>query len=408
MKKKLLLYLLFILSLQAHSQIVFEKGYFVDNNDKKTTCLIKNTDWGNNPTEIQYKLDEQDQPVSISIQQIKEFGIDNQSKYERFTVDVDKSSQVIRDMGYDKNPEFKKETLLLKVLLEGKASLYEYSSSSLTRYFFKTDSLPITQLIFKSYKTSEEQIVQNKQYKQQLWMALKCDNTIIADVEKLNYRKNSLLKFFAKYNECSKSEYKNFNFDEKKDLFNLSIRPGITSSAISVSNNSVSTSDFNRDFDNKIGYRIGVEAELILPFNKNKWALIFEPTYVGGYKAEKSSLDSRTNEVLKGSIEYNAIELPIGLRYYMFLNNQSSVFVNVQAVMDQSINSKAYLEYSSQRNETLEPKAKGSFTLGAGYKYKQKYSVEFRANFGKNVLVNYKDWNSDYKSFALTFGYSIL
>ncbi|PBJ14286.1 hypothetical protein BSF42_07020 [Flavobacterium sp. ACN6] len=54
---------------------------------------------------------------------------------------------------------------------------------------------------------------------------------------------------------------------------------------------------------------------------------MFEPTYVGVYKAEKSRLDSRTNEILKGSIEYNAIELPIGLRYYMFLNNESSVFL---------------------------------------------------------------------------------
>ncbi|WP_125720283.1 porin family protein [Flavobacterium ustbae] len=407
MKIKLLLLFALILSFKSYSQIVFEKGYFIDNNDKKTNCLIKNIDWSNNPSEIQYKLDEQDQPITISIQQIKSFEIENQSKYERFTVDIDKSTSVISNMSYDKNPEFKKETVLLKVLLEGKASLYEYVFGNTTRYFFKTDSVEINQLVFKSYKTSEEQIAQNKQYKQQLWMALKCDNIVIADVEKLTYRKNSLLKFFTKYNECNNSKYTIFKSNEKRDLFNLNIRPGITSSVISISNPSMSTPDYDRDFDNKIGFRFGVEAELFLPFNKNKWAVIFEPTYVGGYKAEKSRLDSRTNEELKGNIQYNAIELPLGIRYYMFLNNDSSVFLNGQIVMDQAINSEAYLEYSSQRNTTLELKPTTSFAFGLGYKFKQKYSVEFRANLGKNVVANYREWNSNYKSFALTFGYSI-
>lgn len=407
MKNRLLICLLFLLSVEAYSQIIFEKGYFVDNNDKKTTCLIKNFDWSNNPTEIQYKLDEQDQPTSISISQIKAFGIENESKYERFTVDIDKSTQVISNMSYDKNPEFQKETALLKVLLEGKASLFEYISGNTKRYFFKTDTLSINQLVYKSYKTSEEQIAQNNQYKQQLWMTLKCDNIAINDVEKLSYKKSSLLKFFTKYNKCGNAEYTVFESKEKKDLFNLNIRPGITTSVISISNPSMSTPDYDRDFDNKIGFRFGVEAEFILPINKNKWALIFEPTYVGGYKAEKSRLDSKTNEELKGNIEYNSIELPIGVRYYMYLNNNSSLFINGQVVIEHAINSEAYVEYSTQRNTTLELKPTTSFTFGLGYKLKKKYSVEFRANFGKNVLDNYREWNSNYKSFALTFGYSI-
>ena len=407
MKNKLFICLLFLLSFQTYSQIIFEKGYFVDNNDKKTTCLIKNVDWSNNPTEIQYKLDEQDQPINISIAQIKAFGIDNHSKYERFTVDIDKSTQVISNMTYEKNPEFKKETSLLKVLLEGKASLFEYISGNTKRYFFKTDSLSINQLVYKSYKTSEVQIAQNNQYKQQLWMTLKCDNITTNDVEKLSYKKNSLIKFFKKYNDCNNSKYTVFETTEKRDLFNLNIRPGITTSAISISNSSMSTPDYDRDFDNKIGFRIGLEAEFILPINKNKWALIFEPTYVGGYKAEKSRLDSRTNEELKGSIEYNSIELPFGMRYYMFLKNNSSLFINGQVVMEHAVNSEAYVEYSTQRNTTLELKPTTSFTFGLGYKFKNKYSAEFRANLGKNVLDSNREWNSNYKSFALTFGYSI-
>jgi hypothetical protein len=51
----------------------------------------------------------------------------------------------------------------------------------------------------------------------------------------------------------------------------------------------------NAKFDNKISFRIGLEAEFILPFNKNKWAVFAEPTYQY-YKTEKQSL------FMKGSL----------------------------------------------------------------------------------------------------------
>jgi len=410
MNTKLLACLFLLFSIHSYSQITFQKGYFIDNNNKKTDCLIKNLDWLNNPTDLEYKLDEQDQSIKINISQLKSFGIDNESKYEKHTVDIDRSSRILSEMGYDKNPIFKSEDLLLKVLIEGKATLLEYNNDNLTRYFFKTDSLPVTQLIHKSYKITEAQIAENNQYKQQLWMGLKCDNIAINEVENLSYKKNRLIKFFIKYNQCNNSEFVDYKVKEKKDrdFFNLTIRPGITSSSLSVSSklNDNYGPNNNRyaDFTNKIGFRIGLEAEFIFPFNKNKWSFIFEPTY-SSYKAESTTVNP-SGRKRDFTADYNYIEFATGFRHYMFLNNDSKLFINAQYVIEHvSSNSKVVANYYDNITE-LEITPNNSFALGLGYNYKKKYSIEARTNL-KNVLGNYLEWTSKYQSFALVFGYSI-
>lgn len=126
MKKRILFLLITISTLNSYSQVSFEKGYYIDNTNQKINCLIKNVDWKNNPTEFEYKLAENSEPKKTTIKTIKEFGIDNISKYVRSTVNIDRSSESINNLSNDKNPIFKEEELFLKVLVEGKATLYQY------------------------------------------------------------------------------------------------------------------------------------------------------------------------------------------------------------------------------------------------------------------------------------------
>ena len=58
MKIKLLFLFTTIFTFNCYSQISFENGYFIDNNNQKINCLIKNLDWEKNPTEFKYKLSE--------------------------------------------------------------------------------------------------------------------------------------------------------------------------------------------------------------------------------------------------------------------------------------------------------------------------------------------------------------
>jgi len=86
---------------------------------------------------------------TISFEEILEFGIEGASKFIRRSVLIDKSSD---HLSLEKAPSFELETLMLKVLVEGKASLYYYTQGSFQRFFFANNGSEIQQLVYKKYK----------------------------------------------------------------------------------------------------------------------------------------------------------------------------------------------------------------------------------------------------------------
>jgi hypothetical protein len=395
MKNYLSFILISILSSNIYSQISFEQGYYIDNSGQKINCQIKNIDWDSNPTEFEYRLSIDDESKTATIKSAKGFGIDNISKYIRSTLDIDRSAENINNLSYDRKPIFKEETLFLKVLVEGKANLYEYKDGNLTRYFYNKESSSIEQLVYKSYKTENNKIGKNNRFKNQLWNDLKCSSFKINMANNLKYQKNELIDYFAKYNECNNGAYINYEEKQKKDLFNLSFRPGVNISTLSIQN-SVSNSR-NTDFGSELAFRFGIEAEFIMPFNKNKLALIIEPTYQY-FNSEKEI----TNQNVKA--EYTSIELPIGVRHYFFLNKNSKFFINGSFIIDlSSDNSKINFESGTD----LEIKTRNNLAFGLGYKHNDRYSLELRYQTSREILSDFVAWNSDYQTFSVIFGYSI-
>ena len=52
-------------------QINFESGYFINNDQDKVSCFIKNEDWLNNPTAFTYKLSENGNIQEATISEVK-------------------------------------------------------------------------------------------------------------------------------------------------------------------------------------------------------------------------------------------------------------------------------------------------------------------------------------------------
>jgi len=411
MKKQLLFLLITILSINCYSQINFEKGYYINNSNQKVDCLIKNIDWKNNPTEFEYKLTENSDTQKATIKTVKEFGVYNISKYSRHTVKIDKSSNDIREISNVKKGIFNDEELFLKVLIEGKASLYSFEDGNLKRYFYSKDDSTIVQLIFKKYSTLDNKIGTNIRYKQQLWNDLKCSTFKMSKVENLDYKKNDLVSFFVEYNECNNQEFINYEEKQKKDLFNLSIRAGINNSSLSIRNRVSNYKDVT--FDDELGFRFGIEGEFIMPFNKNKWAILIEPSYQY-YKSEKTKTVIRFSSAIPQNIIFNAdyesIELPIGIRHYFFLNNNSKIFINGSFVFDFT-GDKSNINFgnavSSTDPSTLKIRTGNNLAFGLGYKYNNKYSLEFRYSTDRDLFYNYQYWESNYNSLSVIFGYTL-
>lgn len=212
--KKGLFIIFLMLSINSYSQIVFEKGYIIHNTGEKKTCLIKNIDWESNPTEIEYKISDAGEVKIATIDNIQGFGVDNYSKFTKVTIDIDRSTENLNQMGTERNPTFRKETLFLKTLVEGEATLYEYADGNLKRYFFSIGNQPVKQLIFKSYLASNFRKAKNESYKQQLLNNLKCSDISKESILRLNYKKWDLINIFTKFNQCVNSDFT--IFDKKK------------------------------------------------------------------------------------------------------------------------------------------------------------------------------------------------
>jgi hypothetical protein len=392
MKKTALSFLLIILCVAGYPQILFEKGYFINTHGDKIECLIKNVDWKNNPARFDYKFSEESEIHAAGIQAIKEFGIENSSKYMRSVVKIDRSSEDLSELSMVKNPVFEEDTVFLKVLVEGRASLFIYEEKKLTRFFYETGDTLISPLVYKLYTTNQHDIFYNYNYRQQLFTDLKCRDLSENDFFSLGYSENELVRLFTKYNQCLDAGFTNYD-EKRRDFFNLNIRPGLSLSKLTV--DSYSTYQ-DVDFDVEPTFRAGVEGEFILPFNKNKWSVFIEPTYQY-YKSEK---DLEKYHVI---VHYESIEIPIGGRYYFFLGKKSKIFVDAAYVLDFAFNSTLNYEDIWQ----TELRSLGNFAFGAGYKFHDRLSLELRYQAKREVILNSSGWMTNYRTLSLIFGVTI-
>ncbi|MEM6685846.1 MAG: porin family protein, partial [Bacteroidota bacterium] len=407
MNKLLLSVLIVLLSVPTFAQISFEKGYYIDNSGNKVEGLIKNIDWKNNPTTIDFKRSESAENKTVTIGNMQAFEVYNSAKYERHTVSLDVSNQNINDLDSDPQPKWETKQLFLKVLLEGNASLYSYTDGNLRKYFIKKDDSDITQLVFKKYMATNSRIAENTEYKRQLWQLLKCGE-IPEKAKKVSYTKNSLLKILKAYNACENSSFVDYEAKVKRDMFNISIKSGINFASVEIDNTGAQRS--NTSFENQVGFQVGVEFEYVFNFNRNKWSFVAEPTYVSSYSADTQDVvylrtpsGQLTTDV---SVSYSGIEIPLGFRYYSFLNDSSKLFLNAFYMLNIILDGEVLAARNELLNDDLEPR--GNVAFGVGFKYKDTYSIEFRYRANRQLYPSNAIFgNFDYTSFGIILGYTL-
>lgn len=414
MRKKILLFLTMkILHFYCFGQVLYEKGYYINNSDEKIECFIKNYDWNNNPTKISYRLTEESEKKILDVKEIKEFGIGEAVKYIHKKIKVDISRDNVNNLGEDPNPIFEERDIFLKVLVEGKANLYFYKDSKIIRFFFNKDYQVIEQLVFKKYKVNGSFIGENKNYIHQLWSNLKCPTFTIQKMNQLKYAKAELINLFSEYNVC---EYaKNIDYSTKntteKDIFSMSIKPRITQNSMSIQNNI--DNRYKLDKESKLGFGLGIEAELFFPINKNKWSVFFELNYQR-FNLEKiiTKTNSFSTEVFTTNVNNNYFELPIGLRHYLFLNKNSVLFLNAAYTLSFNTNSNVLFTYTydnlNMGKHDLKIRGNPNVGIGIGYRFKDVFSLELRYMTNRNILADYVYWKGDFNSVALIFGYCFI
>jgi hypothetical protein len=404
LKPNLLVYFLtFTCIINAQTQ--YEKGYFIDNNQNKVECLIENVDWKNNPEDITYKFSETSEQKVADLSSISKFEIYDIAIYTREEVDLDINSTTANKLDYSEKLDLKKQTVFLKLLVGGKANLYVYQDANLKRFYYQIDDGEIAILIQKEYITSSNKVAENQNYKGQLYYDLKCNSLDMSTIRSTDYVQSDLMALFEAYNSCKNQSLYTFKEKTRKNPFHLKIRPGINFAYVkydALGDNFVILTDF--EFNQEMSFRLGIELEYILPFNNDKWAILFEPTYQY-YNTEKTfdiSPDSPVARIKTATVEYSSIEFPIGFRHYSHLNDNSRLFFNVSFLFDRPF--KSNINYF---DEDYEINSVSNLAFGAGYSYKNTYSIEARL-FSTREILNTDVTNAGYKNVSVIFGYTIL
>ena len=394
MHKRIVAVFLFFLPIVCLAQVTFEKGFFIDNSGTKVTCFIKNIDWKDSPTHFEYKLSNDGVSQTINTSSLQEFGIDNFSKYVNKRVKIDRSSDDFDSLTAGRWPVWSDDQLVLKVLIEGKASLYFYQNGSLVRFFYSTNGNSVQQLVYRKYLLGEGVGI-NSDFRQQLWMEVRCGQSAQNPVSNISYSKGDLVRYFKNYNECSGQGQLDFTSRRKGDLFNFRLKAGVDISSYSIREPLLSGSH-EIGFESKTNFRIGGEAEFIMPSNKNKWSIIVEPSYqhFAGTNAYASPHGVAT-------LRYHSFETPIGARHYFFLNEKSKIFMNGFMVADLQLNSKV----NFRDGFYLDVVNSFSFAVGSGFSI-GRVSAEIRYYSPRNN-VNAIGWLSNYHKVSCLLGFRL-
>lgn len=386
---------LFLLSgLNLFSQATFQKGYFIGNDDQRVECFIKVSEWNRTPTEFLYKLTDSSEIVHAVPATVKEFGVGSEYRLISALVNVDISSDDENNPSEMMEPDWFGQRVFLLTLVDGEASLYEYDQTTIHRFFYSCREQHLQQLIHKLYRLKDdnaEVVRTNETFRQQLWTNVKIDGGDIKRLETLNYTKSDLVKYFIDYNSRSGKTFTVQTRKKEAPGFNLRITPGLNYSLLRIVNSYWDKQVFT--FPGQVGFRIGLEAELVIPYTHRTVSLLLEPTYQ--YFSGSSS--SMGQELV---VNFNTIEFPIGARYNLYLSKNTRLFFNLLYISKYGINfnSGTTLDDGAKKS----PDFKQSIAAGVGLGWKW-LSAEFRGYTNKIVKVQ----SNYYYRFDLVIGIRI-
>ncbi|MDT0605662.1 hypothetical protein [Croceitalea rosinachiae] len=399
--KKIMLILGFLLAnSNLFGQINFEPGYFLNNRNERTECLIKNNDWKDNPESFVYKLPGQEERLEASVKEVKEFGVIGKSVFVSVLVDIDRSSNILRLMSSKREPDNSKERLFLRRLVDGDIDLYDYEAGNLVRYFYSAKESEILPLVHKKYINQRNQVAENNQYKQQL---LNEFGNKASDLEKLAYKKMDLVKYFIGINEeMGVIVDKNIETQKvKKGVFHFSLMGGMDYRALSFERRN--TSFPKVDYGSNIAITFGAEIEYVFPFNKNKWALFLEPSYTS-YNSETTVAFDGSNDI--AIAEFDSFEIVFGVRHYMFINDSVKLFLN--GIINYAITSPTSINLGPSR-----PSVGVSSTIGPAFGFGMdlynKLGLEMRYQYFGNIVTSTANGtSSNFGGLSLILNYQLL
>ena len=307
MKRLLLTIVAVMFCMGIRAQVIFEEGWFVDNNGNKTECLIRNDEKFCAASNIRFKMSSGGEERAAAITEVSSFFVGNML-FERHEVGIDVSESTLTSgIGYDSDPVVEKKTVFLQVLCDGAARLYFYNVPNIKdNFFFSTEANPELQyLVNKEYLTDGRTgyLRENHTFRNQLY-AVFAGKVNTDDLKNVQYTETDLVSLFDQYNGTE-------SVTRRRGKLNLDIRAAYRPAKMSGL------------------YGAALSLEYVMPFNRNKWSVL-------------ASIDAKIYDITDPQVsdkdklyEGFYLQLRVGARYYMYLHKSVSMYLDGEFAMGQ-------------------------------------------------------------------------
>ncbi len=393
MKSSITILFLFF-SIVLFAQDNYEEGYYINNAGERIEGYINNADWTSHPKKIDFKSTFDAQTQSFNVEDIQEFALTYGSKFKRFTVDIDQSIRASLEPDYNAQPVFKRDQVMLEVLVEGAGNLYAFVESGRDIFFMETETVPVQQFIYKKYLSDNDKKRTNYEYRKQISQHLVCQDIGLEDFKNIPYSRNALIDLFVKYNKCQGVEPTLYERYKAKAKGTLTLIAGLDLSRLKYTRGGFNATPLSQDLDPFVGQRLGLSGEIILPRDNNRWAILGELSFIFS-KVNQATPRGNFN------IDYKGLDLAFGLRHNFYLNEKNRIYANIGLSAHAPLSSTFEIEDSF----IAEVKNTTTFFGGLGYRFAEKIMLELRFGMERDLLKDVSAKSTKFYTNSLMVGW---
>lgn len=306
------------------AQISYEPGYLVGLDGKREDVAIRYQDWRFHPATITIR-DAAGRERDVATDSVTEFGAPGVFTYRNVSVLIEKSTTALNSLDYQpRKPQRSRE--LLRVEVDGPTTLYSYRQPGVTKLFLQQGEVEPTLLVYYVFSPSPGVRRESKSYIMQLNAALSCLDQPAND--RTPYHLNEIAALVRAQNTCSTGAEATqvVSAGMKARALSFAVLPGAYLARFRVVEPAAR--------ENGLGtvhqpvFRLGVEAEYRLPFGRDKYALLFSPS-IYRFTSEGTFYYyplARPAESGSTQVKFTALDIPVGIRYFAFLNPRTQLF----------------------------------------------------------------------------------
>lgn len=413
--------ILLLLSSFSFSQKIFSPGYYIDNNGQKKVGFIEDNNPYNNPEKIAFKTSLESKSSIILLDEIREYKIDNDYKYVRYLIDYDQdqvtNANPVHRIG--KEPKLANKQVLLRVLVEGNASLYQAIINDCIFFFVQHGKVDMPQLLVHRKYNSNNVIAENNEFRKLLYERLKTDKTDIKDFFDIEYNQYDLVDFFRKLNKADNSLIQqNVTTERNKNKINYKILTGTTALSVDYKFGSlVNMKSTGTTFINPI---IGCEVSNLLGMSSKRseffGRLFFQKNQT---KADQTFITPGYVRTYTFEAEYSAINLNLGYRYALLKQKHSKICldgsIGISNIVTDNFVIKDVITYTGENP----PDPTGAqydfyrlrpviyFNVGLGYVLDEKYALYIEYSTPKNYLEKYVELDGQLSGINVLLTYNL-